>query len=112
LRPERQDEEKHEVFWNNSTSGPPIKGLSFGSWMKRESKGIPARAAAGRNRANPGPCRIWAILSGKRGGTVCQHSGEFFSLIVESMDTEIFQAYLDELAKVIPEKKISGNCSS
>jgi len=38
-------------------------------------------------------------------GAVCPKSGELFSLIVDHMDTDIFQVYLDELAKAIPKKE-------
>lgn len=31
-------------------------------------------------------------------------TGEFFSLIVDSVDTDVFQLYLDEMANAIPIK--------
>ncbi|MDB6122078.1 MAG: hypothetical protein JWQ71_1071 [Pedosphaera sp.] len=39
-------------------------------------------------------------------GAVCPESGALFSLMVDGMDTEVFQVYLEELAKVIP--KVEG----
>lgn len=38
-------------------------------------------------------------------GAVCPDSGEFFSLVFHRCNTEIFQAFLDEMAKTVPKKK-------
>lgn len=38
-------------------------------------------------------------------GAVAPQSGQFFSLIVDGVDTDVFQFFLDELAKAIPKKE-------
>ena len=38
-------------------------------------------------------------------GAVAPHSGAFFGLIVDGVDTEVFQFFLDEMAKAIPRKE-------
>lgn len=38
-------------------------------------------------------------------GVVAPQSGQFFSLIVDGVDTDVFQFFLDELAKAVPKKE-------
>jgi hypothetical protein len=38
-------------------------------------------------------------------GAVAPHSGAFFSLIVDGVDTNVFQFFLDEMAKAIPKRE-------
>lgn len=37
-------------------------------------------------------------------GAVCPQSGELFSVIVDGVDTDVFQFFLDELAQALPKK--------
>lgn len=39
-------------------------------------------------------------------GAVCPADGQFFSLIVDGVDTDVFQFYLDEMAQAIPDDPI------
>jgi transposase len=38
-------------------------------------------------------------------GAIAPHSGALFSLIVDGVDTDVFQFFLDEMAKAIPKKE-------
>lgn len=38
-------------------------------------------------------------------GAVCPQSGELFSVIVDGVDTDVFQFFLDQLAQALPEKQ-------
>jgi transposase len=38
-------------------------------------------------------------------GAVAPQSGKFFGLIVDGVDTDVFQVFLDELSKAIPKKE-------
>lgn len=38
-------------------------------------------------------------------GAVAPQSGQFFSLIVDGVDTDVFQCFLDEMAKAVPKKE-------
>ena len=38
-------------------------------------------------------------------GVVAPQTGGFFSLIVDGVDTDVFQFYLDELAKAVPKRE-------
>jgi hypothetical protein len=38
-------------------------------------------------------------------GAVAPQSGELFTLIVDGVDTDVFQCFLDEFAKAVPQKE-------
>lgn len=105
LWPERQDEEKRQVFLEQLRLWTADEKVEL--WFLDET-GVEGDPRPRRRWAQPGKPRTVPHLGDHIRqnviGAVCPHSGELFSLIVESMDTEIFQVYLDELAKAIPKK--------
>jgi transposase len=106
LWPERQDEEKRKLFLEQL--GGWTAAATVELWFLDES-GVEGDPRPRRRWAQPGKPRTVPHLGDHIRqnviGAVCPQSGELFSLIVESMDTEIFQVYLDQLAKAIPKKE-------
>jgi transposase len=106
LWPERQDEEKRRGFLEQLAGWTADETTEL--WFLDES-GVEGDPRPRRRWAQPGKRRTVP----HRGdhirqnviGAVCPQSGALFSLIVDSMDTEVFQIYLDELAKVVPKKE-------
>jgi len=107
LWPLDQDEEKRKAFvekLHGWTDDPTVD-----VWFLDES-GI---------EGDPRPRRRWAQAGKPRTvphlgkhirqnviGAVCPLNGALFSLIVDGVDSDVFQIYLDELAKAIP--KVEG----
>jgi len=106
LWPERQDEEKRKLFLEQLGGWTADAAVEL--WFLDES-GVEGDPRPRRRWAQPGKPRTVPHLGDHIRqnviGAVCPQSGELFSLIVECMDTEIFQVYLDELAKAIPRKE-------
>ena len=107
LWPQDQDEVKRKEFLDqlNTWTADPLVDL----WFMDES-GIEGDPRPRRRWAQPGKPRTLPYL-GKHIrqnviGAVCPQSGALFCLIVDGVDGEVFQVYLDELAKAIP--KIEG----
>lgn len=107
LWPERQDEEQRKVFLEKLRSLVADEQVDL--WFMDES-GIEGDPRPRRRWAQPGKPRTVPHLGDHIRqnviGAVCPKSGALFSLIVDSMDTEVFQVFLDELAKAVP--KIPG----
>jgi transposase len=107
LWPERQYEEKRRVFLQQLQSWTADEKVEM--WFLDET-GVEGDPRPRRRWAQPGKPRTLP----HRGdhirqnvvGAVCPQNGALFTLIVDSMDTEVFQIYLDELAKAVP--KIEG----
>jgi transposase len=106
LWPERQDEAKRKLFLEQL--GAWTDDATVELWFLDES-GVEGDPRPRRRWAQPGKPRTVPHLGDHIRqnviGAVCPQSGELFSLIVENMDTEIFQVYLDELTKAIPKKE-------
>ncbi|MEO6183298.1 MAG: IS630 family transposase [Verrucomicrobiota bacterium] len=106
LWPERQDEEKRKVFLEQLRSWTADDTVEL--WFLDET-GIEGDPRPRRRWAQPGKPRTVPHLGDHIRqnvvGAVCPKNGALFSLIVESMDTEVFQIYLDELAKAVPKKE-------
>lgn len=104
--PERQNEEERKKFQEElrALCADPKVEL----WFSDEC-GV---------EGDPRPRRRW-VQPGKRRtvpyfgdhirqnviGAVAPQSGAFFSLIVDGVDTDVFQFFLDEMAKTIPKKE-------
>jgi len=103
LWPERQDEEKRKVFLEQLHSWTGDDKVDL--WFLDES-GIEGDPRPRRRWAQPGKPRTVPHLGDHIRqnviGAVCPSNGALFTLIVDSMDTEVFQIYLDELAKAVP----------
>lgn len=106
LWPERQDEEKRKLFLEQLSRWTADEKVQL--WFLDET-GVEGDPRPRRRWAQPGKPRTVPHLGDHIRqnvvGAVCPHSGELFSLIVDGMDTEIFQVYLDELAKAIPKNQ-------
>jgi transposase len=106
LWPERQDEEKRKLFLEQLGNWTADDRVEL--WFLDES-GVEGDPRPRRRWAQPGKPRTLPHLGDHIRqnviGAVCPQSGELFSLIADGMDTEIFQVYLDELAKAIPQKE-------
>jgi transposase len=107
LWPERQDEEKRKVFLEQLHSWTADDKVEL--WFLDET-GVEGDPRPRRRWAQPGKPRMVPHLGDHIRqnvvGAVCPQNGDLFTLIVDSMDTEVFQIYLDELAKAVP--KIDG----
>lgn len=103
LWPERQDEEQRKIFLEKLRLLVADDRVDL--WFMDES-GIEGDPRPRRRWAQPGKPRTVPHLGDHIRqnviGAVCPKSGALFSLIVDSMDTEVFQVFLDELAKAIP----------
>jgi len=106
LWPERQDEEKRKRFLEQL--GGWVADPRIELWFLDES-GVEGDPRPRRRWAQPGKPRTLPHLGDHIRqnviGAVCPKNGALFSLIVEAMDTDIFQVYLDELAKAVPKKE-------
>ena len=104
--PERQNEEQRRVF------GEELQVLSNDTavelWFGDES-GFEGDPRPRRRWAQPGkPCTVPYLGTHLRQnviGVVAPHSGELFTLIVDGVDTDVFQCFLDEFAKTVPKKE-------
>lgn len=92
-------------FWKNCAAGAPIPSSNFGLLMNAGSKAIPDHAVAGYSPASVAPCPVWAIhIRQNVIGAVAPQNGQLFSLIVDGVDTGVFQFFLDAMARAVPRK--------
>ena len=104
--PERQNEDKRQQFLEELKvlSADPRVELFFG-----DECGVEGDPRPRRRWVQPGKPRTVPYLGDHIRanviGVVAPHSGEFFSLIMDSVDTEVFQLFLDELAQAVPKKE-------
>lgn len=106
LWPERQDEEKRQVFLEQLRGWTADDKVEL--WFLDET-GVEGDPRPRRRWSQPGQPRIVPHLGDHIRqnvvGAVCPKNGALFSLIVNGMDTEVFQIYLDELAKAVPKNQ-------
>ena len=103
--PERQNEEARRAF------GAELQGLCADPkvelWFGDES-GIEGDPRPRRRWVQPGQPRTVPYLGDHIRqnviGAVAPQSGELFTLIVDGVDTDVFQCFLDEFAKAVPQK--------
>jgi transposase len=104
--PERQNEEERKVFLEElrTLSADPQVELWFG-----DECGVEGDPRLRRRWVQPGKPRTVPYLGDHIRqnviGFVAPQSGAFFSLIVDGVDTDVFQFFLDEMAKAVPKKE-------
>jgi transposase len=104
--PERQNEEERKTFLEELRAlvADPKVEIWFGDECGVEGDPRPRRrwVQPGRRRTVPylGDHIRQSVI-----GAVAPQSGGLFSLIVDGVDTDVFQFFLDEMAKVVPKKE-------
>jgi len=105
--PERQNEEERQAFLERLrgwTADPTVQ-----LWFSDEC-GVEGDPRPRRRWVQPGKRRTVPYLGDHIRqnvvGAVCPQSGQLFSLIVNGVDTDVFQFFLDEMAKAVP--KVAG----
>jgi transposase len=104
--PERQNEEQRKEFLDQLRilgADPKVE-----LWFSDEC-GVEGDPRPRRRWVQPGKRRTVPYLGDHIRqnviGAVAPQSGAFFSLIVDGVDTDVFQFFLDEMAKAIPKKE-------
>jgi transposase len=103
--PERQHEEERKAFLEElrAWSADPTIQLWFG-----DECGVEGDPRPRRRWVQPGKRRTVPYLGDHIRenviGAVAPQTGELFSLIVDGVDTDVFQLFLDEMAKAVPLK--------
>ena len=104
--PERQNEEQRKEFVEElrALSADPTVQL----WFSDEC-GVEGDPRPRRRWVQPGKRRTVPYLGDHIRqnviGAVAPQSGAFFSLIVDGVDTDVFQFFLDEMAKAVPRRE-------
>lgn len=103
--PERQNEEERKKFLEELrllAADPQVE-----LWFSDEC-GVEGDPRPRRRWVQPGKRRTVPYLGDHIRqnviGAVAPHSGGLFSLIVDGVDTEVFQFFLDEMAQAVPRK--------
>lgn len=104
--PERQNEEARRKFQEELRllAVDPKVQLWFGDECGVEGDPRPRRRWVQPGKPRPVPY-LGDHLRQNVIGAVAPQSGELFSLIVDGVDTEVFQFFLDEMAKAVPRKQ-------
>jgi transposase len=103
--PEGQNEAARAQFYETlqAWSADPLVELWFG-----DETGVEGDPRPRRRWVQPGQPRTVPYLGTHLRqnviGAVAPASGELFTLIVDGVDTEVFQCFLDEFAKAVPAK--------
>jgi transposase len=105
--PERQNEQERKDFQEK------LQGLvadpNVELWFSDET-GVEGDPRPRRRWVQPGKPRTVPYLGDHIRqnviGSVCPQSGQLFSLIVDGVDTDVFQFFLDEMAQSVP--KVEG----
>lgn len=103
--PERQNEEERKTFLEElrGLCADPKVQLWFG-----DECGVEGDPRPRRRWVQPGQRRTVPYLGDHIRqnviGAVAPQSGQLFSLIVDGVDTEVFQFFLDEMARTVPPK--------
>ena len=104
--PERQNEEERKKFQEElrTLCADPTVELWFG-----DESGFEGDPRPRRRWVRPGKPRTVPYLGDHLRqnviGAVAPQSGALFSLIVDGVDTDVFQFFLDEMAKAVPKKE-------
>jgi transposase len=103
--PERQNEEERKAFLEEMRA--LRADLTVQLWFGDEC-GVEGDPRPRRRWVQPGKRRTVPYLGGHIReniiGAVAPQTGELFSLIVDGVDTDVFQLFLDEMAKAVPPK--------
>lgn len=104
--PERQNQAKRKQFQEELAllaADPKVQ-----LWFSDES-GVEGDPRPRRRWVQPGKPRTVPYLGEHIRqnviGAVAPHSGQLFCLIMDGVDTEVFQFFLDELAKAVPKQE-------
>jgi transposase len=104
--PERQDPIQREEFKTKLQEWCAHED-QFELWFSDES-GVEGDPRPRRRWSQPGKPRTVPYLGDHIRqnviGSVCPQTGALFSLIVDGVDTDVFQFFLDEFAKTVPKK--------
>ena len=104
--PERQNEEERNQFREELRVLSQDPNLEL--WFSDEC-GVEGDPRPRRRWVQPGKPRTVPYLGDHIRqnviGAVAPQSGRFFGLIVDGVDTDVFQVFLDELTKAIPKKE-------
>jgi transposase len=104
--PERQNEEERNKFRTELSAWSQDPAVEL--WFSDEC-GVEGDPRPRRRWAQPGKPRTVPYLGDHIRqnviGAVAPQSGIFFGLIVDGVDTDVFQVFLDELSKAIPKKE-------
>lgn len=104
--PEKQNEEDRQAFraeLESLCADPKVQ-----LWFSDEC-GVEGDPRPRRRWSQPGKKRTVSYLGSHIRqnviGAVAPQTGDFFSLVVNGVDGDVFQFYLDEMAKAVPEKE-------
>lgn len=101
--PERQNEQERKAFLEQLQSLAADPNVEL--WFSDET-GVEGDPRPRRRWVQPGRPRTVPYLGDHIRqnviGAVCPQSGQLFSLVVDGVDTDVFQLFLDEMAKTIP----------
>lgn len=104
--PERQNQEQRQQFRHELerlATDPQVE-----LWFSDES-GIEGDPRPRRRWVQPGKPRTVPYLGDHIRqnviGAVCPEDGGLFSLVVDGVDTDVFQFFLDEMAQAVPKKE-------
>lgn len=104
--PERQNEEDRKRFREELQDLSTMSNVEL--WFSDEC-GVEGDPRPRRRWVQPGKKRTSPYLGDHIRqnviGSVAPQSGQFFSLIVDSVDKDVFQFFLDEMAKAVPHKE-------
>lgn len=104
--PERQNEQERQEFLEQlrTLAADPHMELWFG-----DECGVEGDPRPRRRWVQPGKRRTVPYLGDHIRqnviGAVAPQSGGLFSLVVDGVDTDVFQFFLDEMAKAVPKKE-------
>src|SRR5262245_36374114 len=104
--PERQNQAQREQFKKQleRLAADPNVELWFG-----DECGVEGDPRPRRRWVQPGQPRTVPYLGDHIRqsvvGVVCPQEGQFFSLVVEGVDTDVFQFFLDQMAEAVPKKE-------
>lgn len=105
--PERQDPQQREAF-QGKLRGWAADTDQYELWFQDES-GVEGDPRPRRRWSQPGKPRTVPYLGDHIRqnviGSVCPQTGALFSLIVDGVDTDVFQFFLNEFALAVPKKE-------
>jgi transposase len=105
--PERQDPPQREAF-KEKLQQWAAQEETFELWFQDES-GVEGDPRPRRRWSQPGKPRTVPYLGDHIRqnviGSVCPQNGALFSLIVDGVDTDVFQFFLNEFANAVPKKE-------
>lgn len=101
--PERQNEQERKVFLEQLQRLATDPNVQL--WFSDET-GVEGDPRPRRRWVQPGKPRTVPYLGDHVRqnviGAICPQTGQLFSLVVDGVDTDVFQLFLDEMAKMIP----------